>query len=77
MISPLMLQVAVAALAFFSIAGVAVAVLYPGLFGASRGEKRLEAIGATKRRAALPSAGPRPTGSPPKRAVAGAASRIR
>jgi tight adherence protein B len=52
MISPLMLQVAVAALAFFSIAGVAVAVLYPGLFGASRGEKRLEAIGATKRRAA-------------------------
>jgi tight adherence protein B len=52
MISPLMLQLAVAALAVFSIGGVAVAVAFPGLFGASRGEKRLEAIGATKRRAA-------------------------
>jgi tight adherence protein B len=52
MISPFMVQVAVAALAFFSIGGVAVAVLYPGLFGSSRGEKRLEAIGNVKRKAA-------------------------
>jgi tight adherence protein B len=52
MISPFLVQIAVAALAFFSIAGVAVALLYPSLFGASRGEKRLEAIGNVKRKAA-------------------------
>jgi tight adherence protein B len=52
MISPFVVQVAVAALAFFSIGGVAVVVLYPGLFGRSRGEKRLEAIGNIKRKAA-------------------------
>jgi tight adherence protein B len=52
MISPFTLQIAVAALAMFSIGGVVVATLYPRLFGASRGEKRLAAIGDTKRRAA-------------------------
>jgi tight adherence protein B len=52
MFSPLMVQVAVALLAVFSVGGVIVAALYPRLSGASRGEKRLEAIGASKRKAA-------------------------
>ena len=48
MISPLMLQLAVGALVALSIGGVAVAALYPRLFAGSRGQQRLEAIGATK-----------------------------
>ena len=53
MFSPLMIQVAVSLLAVFSVGGVIVAALYPRLAGASRGEKRLEAIGASKRKAAV------------------------
>ncbi len=52
MFSPLMVQVAVALLAAFSIGGVVVAALYPRLGGRSKGEKRLESIAATKRKAA-------------------------
>ncbi len=52
MFSPLMVQVAVALLAAFSIGGVVMAALYPRLGGRSKGEKRLEMIGATKRKAA-------------------------
>ena len=52
MFSPLMIQVAVALLAAFSIGGVVVAALYPRLGGRSKGEKRLESIAATKRKAA-------------------------
>jgi tight adherence protein B len=52
MFSPLVMQVAVALLAVFSVGGVAVAALYPRLAGRSKSEKRLEAIGATKQKAA-------------------------
>jgi tight adherence protein B len=52
MFSPFMVQVAVALLAAFSIGGVVVAALYPRLGGRSKGEKRLESIGAMKRKAA-------------------------
>ncbi len=52
MFSPLIVQVAVALLAAFSIGGVVVAALYPRLGGGSKGEKRLELIAATKRKAA-------------------------
>ena len=52
MFSPLLVQVAVGLLAAFSVGGVIVAVLYPRLAGRSAGEKRLEAIGAVKRKAA-------------------------
>jgi len=52
MFSPLVVQVAVALLAAFSVGGVLVAALYPRLAGRSRGEKRLEAIGLAKRKAA-------------------------
>ncbi len=52
MFSPLMVQVAVALLAAFSIGGVVVAALYPRLGGRSKVEKRLEVIAATKRQAA-------------------------
>ncbi len=52
MFSPLLVQVAVALLAAFSVGGVVVAALYPRLAGRSKGEKRLEAIGAIKRKAA-------------------------
>jgi tight adherence protein B len=47
-----MVQVAVAALAVFSIGGVVVAALYPMLGGRSKVEKRLETISANKRKAA-------------------------
>jgi tight adherence protein B len=52
MFSPLVVQAAVALLAVFSVGGVIVAALYPLLAGRSRGEKRLEQIGAQKRKAA-------------------------
>lgn len=52
MLSPLMVQVAVTLLAVFSVGGVMVAALYPRLAGGSKGQKRLEAIGASKRKAA-------------------------
>src|SRR3569833_1112236 len=52
MFSPLMIQVAVALLATFSVGGVIAAALYPKLAGRSTGEKRLEQIGASKRKAA-------------------------
>ena len=52
MFSPLAVQIAVALLAVFSVGGVLVAALYPRLSGGSQGEKRLEAIAATKRKAA-------------------------
>jgi tight adherence protein B len=52
MFSPLMVQVAVALLAVFSVGGVLVAALYPRLAGGWVGTKRLEAIGANKRKAA-------------------------
>ena len=52
MLSPFMVQVAVALLAAFSIGGVVVAALYPRLGGRSKGEKRLEAISAMKRKVA-------------------------
>jgi tight adherence protein B len=52
MFSPLVVQVAVALLAVFSVGGVIVALLYPRLSGGSRGDKRLESIAATKRQAA-------------------------
>ncbi len=50
MFSPLMVQVAVALLAAFSIGGVIVAALYPRLGGRTKGEKRLEQIADTKRK---------------------------
>lgn len=50
--SPLVVQVAVALLAVFSIGGVLVSLLYPRLTGGSKTEKRLESIADTKRRAA-------------------------
>jgi tight adherence protein B len=52
MFSPLMASLAVGLLAAFSIGGLVVAALYPRLAGGSKGEKRLEAIAATKRKAA-------------------------
>jgi tight adherence protein B len=52
MFSPLFVQVAVALLAAFSVGGVAVAALYPRLAGRSRSEQRLEAVGASKQKAA-------------------------
>jgi tight adherence protein B len=52
MFSPAMVKIAVALLAVFSIGGVVVAALYPWLGGRSKGEKRLESIAATKRKAA-------------------------
>jgi tight adherence protein B len=52
MFSPLTVQIAVALLAVFSVGGVLVAALYPRLTGGTKSEKRLEAIAATKRRAA-------------------------
>lgn len=52
MFSPLVVQVAVALLATFSIVGVVVAALYPRLMGRSRSEKRLEAIAVDKRKVA-------------------------
>jgi tight adherence protein B len=51
-LSPFVVQVAVILLAVFSIGGVAVVALYPRLTGGSKTEKRLEAIGAAKRKAA-------------------------
>jgi tight adherence protein B len=52
MLSPFVVQIAVALLAVFSIGGVIVAALYPRLSGGTKGEKRLQAIAATKRKAA-------------------------
>jgi len=52
MFSPLTVQIAVALLAVFSVGGVLVAALYPRLTGGTKSEKRLEAISATKRKAA-------------------------
>jgi tight adherence protein B len=52
MFSPFVVQVAVAMLAVFSVGGVLVSLLYPRLSGGSKGEKRLEAISATKRKVA-------------------------
>jgi tight adherence protein B len=52
MFSPFVVQVAVALLAVFSVGGVLVSLLYPRLTGGSKGEKRLESIAATKRKAA-------------------------
>ncbi|MGH6923861.1 MAG: type II secretion system F family protein [Propylenella sp.] len=52
MLSPLVVQVAVAMLAVFSVGGVLVSLLYPRLTGGSKGEKRLESIAATSRKAA-------------------------
>jgi tight adherence protein B len=53
MFSPFVVQVAVALLAVFSVGGVLVSLLYPRLTGGSKGEKRLESIAATKRKAAV------------------------
>lgn len=50
MFSPFMVQVAIAALALFSIGGVVIALLYPRLGGATKSEKRLETITADHRR---------------------------
>jgi tight adherence protein B len=52
MFSSLTVQVAVALLAVFSVGGVLVAALYPKLSGGTKADKRLEAIAATKRKAA-------------------------
>jgi tight adherence protein B len=52
MFSPLVVQIAVAMLAVFSVGGVLVAAFYPRLTGGTKSEKRLEAIAVTKRRAA-------------------------
>jgi tight adherence protein B len=52
MFSPLVVQIAVALLAVFSVGGVLVSLLYPRLSGGSKSEKRLESIAATKRQAA-------------------------
>jgi tight adherence protein B len=52
MFSPHVVQIAVALLAVFSVGGIIVAALYPRLSGGTKGEKRLEAIAATKRRQA-------------------------
>jgi tight adherence protein B len=52
MFSPLVVQVAVALLAAFSVGGVVMAALYPRLVGGSKAEKRLESIRADKRQAA-------------------------
>lgn len=52
MFSPLVVEVAVAVLAVFSVGGVLVSLLYPRLSGDSKGEKRLESIAATKRQTA-------------------------
>jgi len=52
MFSPFVVQVAVAMLAVFSVGGVLVSLLYPRLTGGNKGEKRLEAIAATKRKVA-------------------------
>ncbi len=52
MFSPLVVQISVALLAAFSIGGVVIAALYPRLGGRSKGEKRLEVIADTKRKAA-------------------------
>jgi tight adherence protein B len=53
MLSPSVVQVAVALLAVFSIGGVVVAALYPRLAAGSRSGKRLQAVAATKRKAAM------------------------
>ena len=53
MLSPTLAQIAVAMLAVFAVGGVLTAALYPLLAGRSRSEKRLEAIGATKQKAAV------------------------
>jgi tight adherence protein B len=52
MISPLVVQVAVALLAVFSVGGVLVSLLYPRLVGSTKSDKRLETIAAVKRKAA-------------------------
>ena len=52
MFSPLVVQVAVALLAAFSVGGVAVAALYPRLAGRTRSDQRMEAVGASKQKAA-------------------------
>src|SRR5882724_8736178 len=52
MLSPFVIQVAVALLAAFSVGGVAVAALYPRLAGRSKSDKRLEAIGTSKQKVA-------------------------
>ena len=53
MLSPTLAQIAVAMLAVFAVGGVLTAALYPHLAGRSRSDKRLEAIGATKQKAAV------------------------
>ena len=52
MFSPFVVQMAVAALAVFSVGGVLISLLYPRLAGGSKTEKRLEAIADSKRKAA-------------------------
>src|SRR5687768_4049366 len=52
MVTPALAQIAIAMLAVLAVGGVLTAVLYPRLAGGTRSEKRLEAIGATKQRAA-------------------------
>jgi tight adherence protein B len=52
MLSPTLVQIAVALLAVFAVGGVLTAALYPRLAGGTRSEKRLEALGATKRKSA-------------------------
>jgi len=52
MFAPGVVEIAVFMLAIFSAGGVLVAVLYPRLTGGSKGDKRLQAIAATKRKVA-------------------------
>jgi tight adherence protein B len=52
MVTPALAQLAIAMLAVLAVGGVLTAVLYPRLAGGSRSDKRLEAIGATKQKAA-------------------------
>jgi tight adherence protein B len=50
MLSPLAVQISVALLAVFSVGGVLTALLYPKLTGGTKGDKRLEAVAASKRK---------------------------
>jgi tight adherence protein B len=52
MFSPFVVQMAVVMLAIFSVGGVLAAAFYPRLSGGTKGEKRLQAIAETKRKAA-------------------------
>jgi tight adherence protein B len=52
MLSPFALQLSVTLLAIFSVGGVLTALLYPKLTGGTKGDLRLEAVAASKRKPA-------------------------